>query len=280
MAWDPDQYLFFSAERGLPFRHLLAALHHLEPASVVDLGCGPGGLTATLLERWPKAKIIGVDTSPEMIAHARRREIPGRLTFEIGEASTWRSGHPVDLLLSNACFHWIGDHRALFDHLLPQLAAGGTLAFQVPANHDAPSHILLRDLCSSERWRDRLDGHPRTGVRDSSWYLEELGGRGLAVTVWQTTYHHLLEGDDPVLEWVKGTTLRPVLERLSKDDQVDFLADYGRRLSGAYPSTDGRTNFPFSRSFVVASMRFEINRSSLTIPRNRRSRNRTRRWCM
>ncbi len=254
MTWDPDQYLCFSEERGLPFRHLLAAVNHLEPASIVDLGCGPGGLTATLLERWPRAHIAGIDASDEMIAHAQRRAVPGRLEFERGDVRSWRARQPVDLLLSNACLHWIADHHELFDHLLPQLAGGGTLAFQVPANHDAPSHTMLRDLCSSERWRDQLDGHPRTGVRDASWYLEELRGRGLAVTAWQTTYHHVLEGDDPVLEWVKGTTLRPVLERLSKDDQVDFLADYGWRLNGAYPSADGQTHFPFSRSFVVASM--------------------------
>lgn len=253
MTWDPDQYLRFGAERSLPFRHLVAAVEHLEPTSVVDLGCGPGGLTATLLERWPRASILGLDTSAEMITHARRRTVPGRLEFTLGDARNWSAPQPVDLILSNACFQWIDDHRTLFDHLIPQLSENGTLAFQVPSNHEAPSHTLLRDLCANARWRDLLAGLPRSGVREPGWYLDELGGRGLAVTVWRTTYDHLLSGPDPVLEWVTGTTLRPVLELLPNGDRVDFLADYGRRLSGAYPSLDGHTHFPFTRSFVVAS---------------------------
>jgi len=253
MAWDPGQYLRFSDARGLPFHHLTAALENVHPGAVVDLGCGPGGLTATLLERWPGARITGIDTSHEMIAHAKRRAIPGRLEFEIGDATTWQSSHPVDLVLSNACFHWIDDHQALLDHLLPQLADGGTLAFQVPANHDAPSHSLLRDLCSSKRWRDRLRGHPRTGVRTPSWYLDVLGRRGFAVTVWETTYHHELAGPDPVLEWVKGTTLRPVLESLDEDEQLEFISAYGRLLRETYPERDGTTLFPFKRLFVVTT---------------------------
>ena len=253
MTWDPDQYLRFGAERSLPFRHLVAAVEHLEPVSVVDLGCGPGGLTATLLERWPKAFILGLDTSTEMIAHARRRAVTGRLEFAVGDARTWSAPRPVDLVLSNACFHWIDDHRSLLVHLLQQLAAPGTLAFQVPANHDAPSHTLLRDLCASDRWRDRLEGLPRTGVREPGWYLDELGGRGLAVTVWQTTYHHLLSGPDPVLEWVKGTTLQPVLERLDEKEQLEFTTAYGARLRQAYPERDIGTLFHFNRLFVVAT---------------------------
>ena len=251
MAWDPQQYLLFSEERGLPFRHLLAAVQHLEPSSIVDLGCGSGALTTSLIERWPAARITGIDASTEMIAHAKRREIPGRLLFEIGNATTWQAHQPVDLLLSNACFHWIEDHEALFDHLVPQLAAGGTLAFQVPTNHDAPSHTLLRDLCSNDRWRDRLDGHPRTGVRNPEWYMKDLTDRGLAVALWQTTYHHVLEGDDPVLEWVKGTTLRPVFERLDEKEHLEFTSAYGDLLRKAYPERDGITLFPFKRLFIV-----------------------------
>jgi trans-aconitate 2-methyltransferase len=250
--WNPKQYLRYSDERALPFRHLVAAIGHLEPRTVADLGCGPGGLTATLLERWPTAHIVGVDTSQEMIDHAQRREITGRLAFELGDARSWRAGQSVDLILSNACFHWIDDHRALFDHLAPQLADGGVLAFQVPANHAEPSHTLLRELCSNPRWSDRLDGLPRTGVREPWWYLAELGDRGLRVTVWQTTYFHLLEGKDPVLEWVRGTALRPVLERLRQEEHETFIGQYGALLRAAYPARDGRTLFPFKRTFVVS----------------------------
>jgi trans-aconitate 2-methyltransferase len=253
VTWDPDQYLRFGAERALPFRHLVAAVDHLQPDIVVDLGCGPGGLTATLLERWPTARITGIDTSAEMIGHARRREVPERLTFEVGDVRSWSAPHPVDLMISNACIHWIDDHRVLLDHLVPQLSGGGTLAFQVPANHDAPSHTLLRELCSSERWRDRLDGHPRTGVREPVWYMSELTNRGMKITLWQTTYHHRLEGDNPVLEWVRGTTLRPVLELLDEHEQLEFTTSYGALLREAYPEHAGITVLPFNRLFVLTT---------------------------
>lgn len=252
MAWDPDQYLRFASERALPFRHLVAAVDRLEPSTIIDLGCGPGELTASLLERWPGARVIGIDSSEEMIGRARRRAGAGRLTFEIGDVLTWSAPEPVDLMLANACFHWIDDHRQLFDHLLPQLTDRGVLAFQVPANHAEPSHTLLGELCSRPRWRDRLDGLPRTGVQKPQWYLEELGSRGLEVCAWQTTFFHLLEGAEPVLEWVRGTTLLPILELLPNEEHARFLGEYGALLREAYPPRDGRTTFPFKRTFIVA----------------------------
>ena len=252
MNWDAEQYLRFASERALPFWHLAAAVDHLDPRIAVDLGCGPGGLTATLLERWPAATIVGVDSSDEMIDHARRRTIDDRLVFSTSDIRSWESSEPVNLMLANASFHWIDDHRALFDHLLPQLATSGVLAFQVPANHTEPSHTILAELCSSPRWRGWLDGLPRTGAREPQWYLDELGGRGLDVTAWQTTFLHVLEGKDPVLEWVRGTTLRPVFERLPEDEHEKFLAEYGSLLGSAYPARGGKTSFPFKRTLVVA----------------------------
>jgi trans-aconitate 2-methyltransferase len=253
MSWDPDQYLRFAEERALPFRHLVAAVDHLEPSTVVDLGCGPGKLTAGLRRRWPDARIIGIDSSEEMIEHARLHAESNRLEFSVGDVLTWRVSEPADLMLSNACFHWIDDHRRLFDHLLPQLNEAGVLAFQVPANHTEPSHTILGELCSGPRWCGRLDGLPRTGTREPLWYLAELGSRDLDVSVWQTTYFHVLEGPDQVLAWVRGTTLRPVLERLSAEEHEEFLSEYGLLLGEAYPSRDGKTVFPFKRTFVVAT---------------------------
>jgi trans-aconitate 2-methyltransferase len=253
MTWDPDQYLRFERQRALPFRHLVAAVDHLEASTIIDLGCGPGGLTATLLDHWPEARIKGIDTSEEMIENARRLTVAGHLDFEIGDVLTWRVSEPVDLMLANACFHWIDDHRRLFDHLLPQLADLGVLAFQIPANHTEPSHTILGDICSSPRWCHRLDGLPRTGAREPQWYLDELGSRDINVEAWQTTYIHVLEGEDAVLEWVRGTTLRTVLERLPEEAHEDFLDEYGARLRAAYPARDGKTVFPFKRIFVVAT---------------------------
>jgi trans-aconitate 2-methyltransferase len=253
MVWNPDQYLRFCEERSLPFHHLVTTVDHLEPSLVVDLGCGTGHLTITLLDRWPAARLIGIDSSKEMIGRARAVADSERLRFEVGEILDWQAPEPADLILANACFHWIEDQRTLFGHLVPQLAEQGVLAFQVPANHSEPSHTLLWELCSNPRWRCRLDGLPATGAREPQWYIDELSTRGLEVTTWQTTYFHLLEGQDPVLEWVRGTVLRPVLERLPEDRQATFLNAYAALLKDAYPDRDGTTVFPFTRTFVVAT---------------------------
>jgi trans-aconitate 2-methyltransferase len=254
VIWDPDQYLRFEKERALPFHHLIAAAGDIDPRLVVDLGCGSGGRTATLLERWPEATIIGVDKSEAMVERARQHAGPEQLEFVLADVSTWRSRKAVDLMISNACFHWIDDHRALFDHLVPQLAPAGVVAFQVPANHDQPSHTILRELCASARWQEPLVGLPRTGTREPSWYVRQLGERGFEVSAWQTTYFHVLGGEDAVLEWLRGTALRPVFERLPEDEHSDFLTEYGALLGEAYPERDGTTVFPFRRTFVVARL--------------------------
>ena len=130
-----------------------------------------------------------------------------------------------------------------------------TLAFQVPANHDCPSHTILAELCASEGWRNALADAYRVHVQAPEWYTDELHGRGFDIIAWQTTYLHRLEGDGPVLEWVTGTTLRPVLERLDAEHSQAFLTEYGARLREAYPAKDGTTVFPFTRTSVVASRR-------------------------
>jgi trans-aconitate 2-methyltransferase len=252
-SWDADQYLAFADERSLPFHHLVAAVAHLRPRRVLDIGCGPGALTATLLARWPRASIHGIDSSPAMIELARRREVPGRLSFELADVRTWSDEKEFDLMLSNACFQWIDDHPGLFDRLTPRLTDGGTLAFQVPANHDQPSHTVLDELCAAEPWRSTLAGIRRTTVETPEWYLDELERRGFNVIAWQTTFFHRLQGDDPVLEWVKGTTLRPALERLDREQTDAFLHAYGNRLREAYPAREELTVFPFIRTFVVAT---------------------------
>jgi trans-aconitate 2-methyltransferase len=250
--WDPDQYLRFASERARPFYDLVAAISHSNPATVVDLGCGPGGLTATLAERWPEARIVGIDRSAEMIARAQQHAITGRLAFHKGDVSTWQGSQPVDVILSNACFHWVTDHARLLDHLSSQLAPGGVLAFQVPDNSDEPSHLLLRRLVSSAEWADRLAQAPAPAVAETDWYVKYLSNKGLRVNAWETTYLHVLEGPQAVLEWVRGTTLRPLLALLSPDQEEHFLASYGELLEKAYPQRELGTIFRFRRIFIVA----------------------------
>jgi trans-aconitate 2-methyltransferase len=261
-AWDAGQYLRYADHRGRPFADLVARVRVSEPRLVVDLGCGPGNLTVGLAERWPAARVIGVDSSQEMVAAAAERL--GRLgeglegavefvEFVQADLRTWTPPGPVDVVLSNAALHWVPRHRELFERFAGWLADGGAFAFQVPANFDAPSHLEIRSLCSDERWRDRLGGAmaDERHVAEPAVYLDVLASLGLDADVWEATYLHVLSGDDPVLEWVKGTALRPVLSRLDDAEQAEFCAQLGARLRAAYPAAPYGTVLPFRRVFGV-----------------------------
>jgi trans-aconitate 2-methyltransferase len=224
------------------------------PARVADLGCGSGELTATLAARWPGAAIEALDSSPQMIAAARAHEIPGRLAFRVGDVTAWKPDGPVDLIVSNAVLQWVPEHSGLLLRWADALAPGGRLAFQVPGNFGAPSHVLLRELARSDRWRAELGRLQRDApVLDPTGYLDLLTRHGCAVDAWETTYAQVLHGDDPVLEWVKGTALRPVLSALDPDESAEFLTAYRDRLRRAYPAAPYGTVFPFRRIFVIAT---------------------------
>jgi trans-aconitate 2-methyltransferase len=252
-SWDPDQYRRYADERSRPFFELVGRVGAEQAGRVVDLGCGDGALTAALAARWPGALVEGVDRSPEMIARAEPRTIPGRLRFACGDVRDWRPGAPVDVLVSNATLQWVPEHAGLLGAWVDALASGGWLAFQVPGNDRAPSHAILDDLRAAPRWRDRLAGTaPGPRVLEPGEYLARLADLGCAVDVWETTYRHVLPGADPVFEWVKGTALRPVLSALDGDERDAFLADYAARLREAYPARPFGTVMPFRRIFVVA----------------------------
>jgi len=256
--WDPEQYGRFADERSRPFFDLLAEVD-FAPRSVVDLGCGTGALTASLLERWPEATVTGVDNSAAMIERAASLSRPGRLEFVLDDLAQWEPPGPVDLIVSNAALHWVPDHRRLLPRLAARLATPGVLAFQVPGNFGEPSHLIIHELCDTERWRNRLgttDDSPRqeAAVAEPADYLRDLIAAGLVARVWETTYLHVLEGVDPVLEWMKGTALRPALDALGPDParRAAFLADLDAVLQQRYPPGPHGTLFPFRRVFVVA----------------------------
>jgi trans-aconitate 2-methyltransferase len=258
--WDPVQYEAYADLRSRPFFDLVGRIGARTPGRVVDLGCGTGRLTAALARRWPAATVEGLDNSAEMIGVARTVEHPaaggaaqGRLRFAVEDLTEWTPATPVDVIVSNAALQWVPGHEALLPTWVEALAPGGWLAFQVPGNFDAPSHIVLRELCRSPRWRDRLEAvsHGRP-VPGPAGYLDLLAPLGCAVDAWETTYQQVLHGDDPVLGWVKGTALRPVLAALDDEATPRFLADYAERLRQAYPPRDHGTLFPFRRVFVVA----------------------------
>jgi len=252
-TWDPGQYLQFAAARLRPALDLLA---HVEPTRppglVVDLGCGPGNLTALLAERWPAAEVFGVDSSPAMLADARR-DHPG-LTWVEADLATYEPPRPADVVFTNAALHWLPDHEHLLPTLLARVAPDGVLAVQVPAEWDAPSHTEGFALAASSRWRERLTVDlPEQPLLTPAQYLEVLLPLADDVDCWTTTYHHVLDGPDPVVEWFKGSFLRAFLSRLDEADGAEFVADYAAAMGQAYPPRpDGRTVLPFRRLFLVA----------------------------
>lgn len=255
-TWDPARYLAYAGERGRPFVDLLARVPVAAPRTVVDLGCGPGNLTALLAERWPAAEVLGVDSSPEMIA-AARAAAPG-LSFAVGDLRDWAPGSPVDVLVSNATLQWVPGHLALLPRLVGAVAPGGWLAFQVPGNFAEPSHTIRDELAAEPPYAEHVRGVAVPSSHDPEIYLDALAGLGCTVDAWETTYLHVLTGDDPVFTWVSATGARPTLQALPDDLRRSFETEFKRRLAAAYPSRPYGVVLPFRRVFVVAQVMSQV----------------------
>ena len=247
--WDPSRYLTFARERGRPFVDLLARVDASSPASVVDLGCGAGNLTVLLRQRWPGAQVLGLDSSPEMVAAAPEQD---GVAFEVADLRDWAPREPVDVLLSNAVLQWVPGHLDLLPHLVEAVAPGGRLAFQVPGNGAEPSHTLCRELAAESPYDRHTGGAVHPASHDPETYLRALTALGCSVDAWETTYLHVLSGPDPVFTWVSATGARPTLQSLPDDLRPDFEEELKRRLRAAYPEQDGTVVLPFRRVFVVA----------------------------
>jgi trans-aconitate 2-methyltransferase len=250
-TWDPERYLTYADERGRPFLELVSRIEAQAPASVVDLGCGPGNLTTLLRDRWPDADIAGVDSSPEMIERAR--DADPTITFEVGDLRTWAAeADPFDVLVSNATLQWLPDHLDLLPALVSRVEPGGWFAFQVPGNFEEPSHTIRRDLAAEEPYAAHTKGVAVPSSHDPHVYLDSLASLGCRVDAWETTYLHVLTGDEPVFTWVSGTGARPTLQVLPDELRPAFEEEFRRRLRAAYPERGGRVVLPFRRVFVVA----------------------------
>jgi trans-aconitate 2-methyltransferase len=249
-TWDPDRYLAYADERGRPFLDLIARIDAESPRRVVDLGCGPGNLTGLLAQRWPDADVLGLDSSPEMIAKA---QAPG-VRFTVGDLREWVADEPeqVDVLVSNATLQWVPDHLELLPRLVERVSPGGWFAFQVPGNLDEPSHTIRQELAAQERYAEHTAGVAVPDSHDPATYLEVLAAAGCSVDAWETTYLHVLTGQDPVFTWVSGTGARPTLEALPSALREDFEEEFRARLRAAYPRQEYGVLLPFRRVFVVA----------------------------
>jgi trans-aconitate 2-methyltransferase len=248
--WDEVQYLMFAEERTRPARELLARVAVEKPHLVVDLGCGPGNSTELLAERWPFARVVGVDNSPEMLARARA-ELPD-VTFLEADVARYRPEQPVDLLFANAVFQWLPEHDELLPELMAALTPGGALAFQVPNNFHEPSHHAMRELPGP--WAERVSKLRREpSVSTPAHYYDLLAPHAQHLDIWQTTYEHVMDDAQAIVEWVKGTGLRPYLDLLDETERTAYLDAYTKAIDAAYPTRiDGKKLFSFPRLFVVA----------------------------
>ncbi len=251
-SWDPAQYLRFAGDRARPFVDLLARVPRDGVTSVVDLGCGPGNLTPLIRSAFPDARLVGVDSSPEMIEQALRDDPDTE--YVLADVATWRPGEPVDVIVSNALFQWLPDRLDVIADLTSSVVPGGSFALQVPTNGGAPSHRLLFELARSEPFAAHTAGvFDRFPQDEPDVYLDLFAERGWTVDAWSTTYQHVLQGEDPVFQWVSGTGARPVLQALPDDLRLQFEAEYKAALREAYPQRPWGTVLPFSRTFCVAS---------------------------
>lgn len=252
MAWDPGQYLAFADLRLRPALDLLARVPVDTPAAVVDLGCGAGNVTRVLRQRWPAARITGIDGSPEMLAKAR--DTAPDIAWIEADIDAWQAAAPVEVLYSNAALHWLRDHDRLFPRLFAMVAAGGALAVQMPHNPDAPFQRLMEEVARDGPWWDRLAPLLRPDpVAEPGFYYDLLAPAAARVELWETTYQQVLSGDNPIVDWVKGSRLRPLLAALDEPRRSEYEAEYAARVRAAYPRlADGHTLFPFRRLFLIA----------------------------
>jgi trans-aconitate 2-methyltransferase len=253
LSWSAKQYVAFEDERTRPVRDLLGALPPIDAHTVIDLGCGPGNSTEVLAARYPQAQVAGIDSSPDMIAAARRR-LP-QVSFAVEEVQSWKAAGPFDVILANAVLQWVPAHETLLPALIGRLAPGGALAVQMPDNLQVPAHRLMREIAKDGPWAAKLAdaAGARTQLASIDWYYELLRPLGTKVDLWRTIYHHPLAGAPAIVEWFKGSGLRPFLEPLSDAERGAFLERYTAAIANAYPRfADGSVLLPFPRIFMVA----------------------------
>jgi len=263
-SWDSTQYLKFANERTQPSLDLVSRIALEAPRRIVDLGCGPGNSTAVLARRWPQAEITGLDNSPAMLAKARA-DFP-QWNWVEADIAAWAAagekrlptgcdGARFDLVFTNAALQWVPDHRRLFPQLFACVAPGGAFAMQVPGDPNATAHRVVRELAATSAWRRYFTPAPREWhVHPPEFYYDALAPLAKRVDLWCTEYLHVLASVDGVIEWYRGSGLRPWLDALPDEaTRTQFLGAYRARLVAYFAErADGKVLFPFRRLFVIA----------------------------
>ncbi len=253
MSWSAQQYSIFEQQRTRPVRDLLAAIAPTDVQSAIDLGCGPGNSTEVLVARFPGAAVNAIDSSQDMVLAARQRlpDIP----VELADIGSWNPPERFDVILANASLQWLPDHASLYPRLVTKLAPGGSLAVQTPDNLAEPAHRLAREVAADGPWANKIGGIRHPARHDADFYYALLAPHCRAVDVWRTTYHHpIAAGAEGVVEWFKGSALRPYLGPLDAREREAYLERYLSAIRDAYPAQpDGTVLLPFPRLFIVAT---------------------------
>ena len=253
LNWNPQQYLKFAGERTQPSIDLAARIAVDNPTHVIDIGCGPGNSTQVLTKRWPAAKVLGLDSSAEMISKASK-DYP-ELEWVTADASEYEFRRKYDVVFSNAALQWIPDQEHVIVKLLSAVSEGGVLAVQVPA--DVNSHLRKAVIATAaeRRWSALAEGAENVIVyHDVDFYYDLVSTTAIRLDIWETIYYHVLDSHRDLVEWYKGTGMRPFLERLPDDASRDeFEEEVLRKISGVYKiSGNGKLLYPFRRIFFVA----------------------------
>ncbi|SFM08477.1 trans-aconitate 2-methyltransferase [Variovorax sp. OV329] len=257
--WNPALYTRYEDERTRPARDLLARVALQSARLAVDLGCGPGNSTELLVERFPSAAVIGTDNSPSMIESARERlpeaQYP-KVRFALSDIASWQPETAPELIYANAALQWVPDHETLLPRLLQSLAPGGVLAIQMPDNRDEPTHCLMREVAAEPTWAAAIGDYSklRTELLGLQGYYDLLAPIAGSIDIWRTAYQHPMASARAIVDWVRGTGLRPFVDPLSPELRESYLAEYERRIDAAYPArTDGQRLLAFPRLFIVAT---------------------------
>ncbi len=254
LDWNPALYRRYEDERTRPAHDLLGRVPLASAALAYDLGCGPGNSTELVAARFPDARVVGIDNSQSMLAAARER-LP-QLVFEMGDIAAWQPAAPPQLIFANAALHWVPMHEELLPRLLDMLAPGGVLAVQMPDNHEEPTHRLMRELAGEAPYAQAIGdvSHLRADLLSPQGYYDLLAPRAARIDIWRTIYQHPMDSPRAIVDWVRGTGLKPFIDRLSAELCSGFLAEYERRIGQAYLArTDGRRLLAFPRLFIVAT---------------------------
>ncbi len=251
--WNPDSYLKYEHERTLPSRDLVAHIDLSDPHRIVDVGCGPGNSTKILRDRWPNAEIAGLDSSEEMVEKARAT-FP-TCEWILADVESWHPSGKFDVVFSNAALQWMADQQHIIPRLFGCLNDGGVLAVQVPLNTDSPLHKAVIAVSQRTEWCERLLGcDSRLTYHDQSFYYDLLSDLTTRMDLWITTYLHVMDSRQDLIDWYSSTGLKPYLSRIGTEEGRKQFADQVLEVcSGQYPNQrDGKVIFPFRRLFFVA----------------------------